>query len=331
MNQAVTNDRYILAVDIGGTKLAAAVITSGGMIRSRIVEPTLQEGPRQGIAQIIRLLQSVMRSADITPADCIGIGIGIPAVLEPETDLVIWGPNLKDWRNVDLRTPLEQYFHLPVCVEYDGHTAVLGEWWRGAGQGFRNVVSVIIGTGVGGGMVVDGRLIRGVNRLAGAVGWFTMQPEDASQDEAERALGSWEARIAGPGIARIARQALENRPPVGTNLVIDGEHPTAEDVFIEAQKGDVLAEKIASQQAELLGMGLANIVSLVNPEIIILGGSVGTHSGFMLTQVISVIDLHAQPISSRSVQVVTSSLGSDAGLLGAAYGLILRVNQPEST
>jgi glucokinase len=317
----------LLAVDIGGTKTAVAVVTIEGRILTRLAEPTLQEGPAAGIQQIIALLESVMDKGGINPRQVDGIGVGIPAVLEPGSDFIIWGPNLNGWRNVDLRGALESHFNLPVCIEYDGHTAVLGEWWMGAGKGFQSVMSIIIGTGVGGGMVLDGKLIRGMNRLAGAVGWFILDHACQTDAVRERALGSWESRIAGPGIAAKARKLMEENLSAISPLKSKGDRVSARDVFEAAREGDPLAMKIAGEEAELLGMGIANVVSLVNPEIVILGGSVGSNASFLLPEIKTVMEKYAHPISSQSVLVVTSQLGADAGLFGAAYGILLRLNQ----
>ena len=205
-------DKIVLALDIGGTKIAAAAITLEGCILSRLIVPTQQEGPANGVDQIIELLETLVQQSQIEPGRFIGIGIGIPAVLENDTDFIIWGPNLKGWKNVDLRGSLERHFNLPVCIEYDGHTAVMGEWWLGAAQNCHSFVSIIIGTGVGGGLVLEGRLIRGINRLAGAAGWFILDRSTESDPIIDRSLGSWESRIAGPGIARRARQLLYSKP-----------------------------------------------------------------------------------------------------------------------
>ena len=163
----------VLAVDIGGTKIALAVVTSKGELLADKIFPTPQAGPENGIALIVKHLEALIQESQIDTNRLVGIGIGIPAVLEPGSDFIIWAPNLQGWKKVNLRGALEKHFGLPVSVEYDGHTAVLGEWWMGAGKGYQSVVSVIIGTGVGGGLVMDGHLIRGHNRLAGAVGWFS--------------------------------------------------------------------------------------------------------------------------------------------------------------
>jgi len=325
MTSIMHTDKIILAVDIGGTKIAVAAITTDGRILSRLIVPTMQKGPESGFDQIIQLLESLIAQSNIPTEQFIGIGIGIPAVLEQETDFIIWGPNLQGWKNVDLRGSLETHFQLPVCIEYDGHTAVMGEWWMGAAKGYNSVVSIIIGTGVGGGLVLDGRLIRGVNRLAGAVGWFILDQNEDSDLVKGRALGSWESRTAGPGIARRAQQLVDKNPETQSILSQKDKKITAEDVFEAAKQGDSLALKITSEEAELLGSGVANIVSLVNPEIIVLGGSVGANSAILLPQIKTIVERYAQPISSQSVKIVTSQLGADAGLFGAAYGMMLRL------
>lgn len=327
MNVSTKGEKLILAVDIGGTKVAVASLTSDGAILSRLIEPTLQKGPDAGIHQIIRMLEAVIQQGKYSAQQFIGIGIGIPAVLEPDTDFIIWGPNLQGWKNVDLRGALEKHFNLSVCLEYDGHTAVLGEWWMGAAKNHQSVVSVIIGTGVGGGMVLEGNLVRGLNRLAGAVGWFVMNHPARVNTATEKALGSWESSIAGPGIALRMQQLLENEIDTPSILRNNEGNVTAVEVFAAAKQGDSLALKIVNEEAELLGMGLANIVSLVNPEIIVLGGSVGSNIAFLLPQIVQYVGLYAQPISNQSVKIVTSRLGVDAGLFGAAYGIMLRMKQ----
>jgi len=315
-------DKKILSIDIGGTKIAIAAITMAGKILSRHIVPTMQKGPERGIEQIVDLIDLMIQKSKLALNKIIGIGIGIPAVLERDTDFIIWGPNLKGWRNVDLRGQLEKHFNLPVCLEYDGHAAVMGEWWMGAAKQYRHIVNIIIGTGVGGGMVLDGTLIQGINRLAGAAGWFILDRQNGFDSFGEKSLGNLESRIAGPGISRSAKQLLDSQQEIKT--ILTTEKLSAKDIFEAAKLGDPLAQRITSEEAELLGMGIANIVSLVNPEIIVLGGNIGSNSAFLLPKIRSIVTQYAQPISGRSVKIVTSKLGVDAGLLGAAYGLILR-------
>ena len=316
-------EKVILAVDIGGTKVAVGVVTTEGEILATLVEPTLQKGPAAGIQQITTLLEKVEQKADLKREQILGIGIGIPAVLERETDFIIWGPNLSGWRNVDLRGALANHFSVPVFIEYDGHTAILGEWWKGAARDYASAVSIIIGTGVGGGLVLEGSLIRGVSRLAGAVGWFSIDRGMEIDEVKAKALGSWEAQVAGPGITRRTKDLLNksDRPSSLRNLK---KEISVKDIFAASLAGDELAQQITDETADLIGVGIANVVSIVNPEIVILGGSVGSNSGFMQPKITIMLERYAQPISSRAVKLVTSQLGADAGLLGAAYSVLLR-------
>lgn len=324
MGSGNSAEKAILAVDIGGTKLAVALVAQDGKILSRIQEPTGQDGPQHNIAQIVRLLEALLSACGLEAHDILGIGIGIPAMLEGDTDFVIWGPNLNGWRNVALRPAIEAHFGLPVCIEYDGHTAVLGEWWVGAGRGHQSLVDIIIGTGVGGGMILEDRLVRGMNRLAGAAGWFTFCIGAGPGNPLDRSLGYWEARTAGPGIARRAQELLAAGQYPGSVLENCKPALTSKDVFTAAEQGDLLAKTVCNEIADLLGSGIANIISLVNPEIIILGGSVGANAGFLIPRIYEVANTWAQPVSVRAVKIVPSTLAGEAGLLGAAYGALLR-------
>lgn len=320
--------QLLLAIDIGGTKIALALVAEQGELLAESKFATPQSGPEPAIRQLISQIEELIKKARVDAQRISAIGIGIPAVLESGSDFVIWGPNLAGWTNVDLRGELEKHFAIPVSIEYDGHTAVLGEWWKGAGKGHQSVVSVIIGTGVGGGMVLDGHLIRGLNRLAGAVGWFSLGNEDASIESESRSLGNWEALIAGPGISRRVSQVLAECPAelkAKTQLVPNS---TSKEVFALARQGDELALQIVDELSTLIGLGLANIVSMVNPEIIILGGSVGANAAFLLPKIRQTVIRYAQPVSAKSVQIVSSNLGTKAGLLGAAYGALLRKHLP---
>ncbi|HEY3310960.1 MAG TPA: ROK family protein [Anaerolineales bacterium] len=315
-----TNTEHILAIDLGGTKVAAAVIDTRGEILFRCEEPTCQDGPQAGIEQIARLVRHCLEQTGLPREAIRGIGVGIPAVLDPQ-DLVIWAPNLKGWRNVDLKGGLEAQLNLPAFIEYDGHTAVLGEWWQGAGRGYQSIAMIIIGTGIGGGLIVDGRLFRGFNRLAGAAGWFAMTASAASHPPLSASLGHWESLAAGPAIASRARELLPDFPDSRLH-----ELPSfsAREVFENARSGDALAIQCVDETAGILGLGVANIVSLTNPEIIILGGSIGSQGDLLETKISEVVRQWAQPISAGSVMVRSSELGTLAGLYGAAYAVIDR-------
>lgn len=268
------SEKHILAIDLGGTKVAVAVISAQGNILARAQEPTNQSGPGPLIEQMARMLRELLRKSDTSHSEIQGIGVGIPAVLEPETDFVIWGPNLNGWRNVDLRGALQKEMGLLVSVEYDGHAAILGEWWLGAGKGYRSIAMIIIGTGIGGGLILDGHLYRGHNRLAGAAGWFALTTDATANDPRGQSIGHWESLAAGPGIAQMAIQLLPNFPDSQLNSIPQNEL-TARHIFENARRGDKLGLFTVHKTAQLVGLGVANVISLVNPELVVLGGSIG--------------------------------------------------------
>lgn len=312
----------VIAVDIGGTKVAVAVVTPEREVHARMTEPMDQSGPAGGIAQIIRLCRAAAARADVA-----GIGVGIPAVLAPETDHIIWAPNIHGWRGVALRPALEAAFGLPACIEYDGHTAALGEWWvlPSPERERETLVSVIIGTGIGGGIIAEGRLLRGRNRLAGASGWFALTTDPSGSQERAQGIGHWESLAAGPGIARRARALLNDYP--GSTLARIGETLSARDVFEAARAGDRCAQRIVEETADLIGLGVSSIVSLLNPDRIVLGGSIGCQGDVLLPRVREVAARWAQPASGAAVHIDSSRLGGDAGLLGAAYAAFSRLTQ----
>jgi glucokinase len=320
---AGTTGNHLLAVDLGGTKVAAALMDGDGEILLRKEEPTCQLGPQPGIDQIASLLEDLQSMGEATAAQVLGVGIGIPAVLEEGSDHVIWAPNLTGWRDVALRPALEKRLGLPVMIEYDGHAAILGEWWRGAGRGYRSLAMVIVGTGIGGGLILDGKLFRGQDRLAGAAGWFALTDDANRTDPYGQSIGHWESLAAGPGIARRAQALLKDFPDSSLN---QSEDLTARQVFEAARRDDPLAQQIVDQTASLLGLGVANIISLINPEIVILGGGISRQEELLLPRLRQVVLQWAQPASARSVSIVASQLGADAGLYGAAYAVLARSN-----
>ena len=209
------NQSPLLAVDLGGTKCSAALISPTPQILHRKQEATCQAGAQAGIEQIVRLCKEILVERERSLAQVGALGVSIAALLETSSDRVIWAPHLEGWADVPLRTLLEEQLKIPVAVEFDGHAAVLGEWWAGSGKGYHSLVNVIVGTGIGGGMILDGKLYRGANRLAGAAGWFTFfNTPEHSRERASR-FGGWEAMAAGPGLVehtiKLAKQLSGSR------------------------------------------------------------------------------------------------------------------------
>ena len=184
------------------------------------------------------------------------------------------------------------------------------------------MLDVIIGTGVGAGAIIDGHLIRGKNRLAGAVGWQVLSLDPAADDLNSEKLGYWESLTAGPGIARYAQKMLNEADAI--RIAGSREVLTAKDLFDAARNGDEAAAEVTEQIAKWIGLGISNAVSMLNPEAVVLGGNVGHACEFLLDTIQKEACRWAQPISASGVQFKVSELGTDAGIFGAAYSVILR-------
>ncbi len=275
----------VLAVDLGGTKTALARVDSEGAIRDRQKLPAAHT------------LEASVDQIATAAKDATRVGIIVPGIYTPETGRA-WCPNLWGMDDVPLLDALRGRLAVPVAIDSDRAGYVLGEAWLGAARGLRHVVFVSISTGIGIGIVSDGRVMRGANGIAGAAGWFALSPDWT--DEYGR-TGCWEAESAGPAIARHFGSA-------------DATHAVD-----AARTGDTTACAVLARAVKFSAMGIANLISLLNPEIVVLGGGVGQGASDLLLEPIRAEVLRwAQPIAAARCRIELTQLGEDAGLLGAA-------------
>ncbi len=299
-----------LAVDVGGTKVAVAAVRRDGTVLRKLSQLTDPRGVQHVIEQIVAMSGGLLDGEAPVAA-----GVSVPAVLEHETDLVLWAPNLPGWEDADVKAMLGERLGVPTALEYDGHAAVLGEWWAGKGRGCDSVASIVIGTGIGAGFIADGRLWRGRDRLAGAVGWFPITTPDG--------IVPWETAASGPAIARRARQMID----AGVPTALSGDGLTARQVFEAARVGDDLACRVIEEAALYIGLGVAAVISFANPQIMILGGSIGQNAEPILPRIRQIAMEQAQPYAARDLPIVCTKLGEEAGLLGAAYSAFEQIER----
>jgi len=305
----------IIAVDLGGTKLAAAVFDAKGSPQHKTAAP-LEGRAGHEVGDLIRqqcakLLHEAVRQGQHVDA----IGIGVPGIYR-SGDGTVWAPNIPGWEQYPLLEKVSALSggEIPVFIESDRSCCILGEVWQGAAKGCRNAVFLAVGTGIGAGFVVDGRLLRGARDIAGAIGWLALQ---RPFDPKYAALGCFEYHASGEGIARTAHEAIAADP--GYKGALSGRNFRAEDVFEAYGSGDPIAERVLRNCIELWGMAAANIVSLFNPEMIVLGGGVFGPAGQFLEGICEETRKWAQPIAAQDVRIEASLLGGDAALYGAAY------------
>ncbi len=278
----------VLAVDLGGTKTAIARVDEEGSLADR-----------RGFPSAHSLTESVDQVATIVQASrhVDAIGIIVPGIYAPLTGTA-WCPNLWGAEHVPLRKALKERLDTRVFIDSDRSGYVLGEAWQGAARGLRHVVFVGIGTGIGVGILSDGIVIRGAGGIAGAAGWFALNPE---WTESYGIAGCWEAEASGLGVAREA------------NL------PDARAVVAAARSGDERALRVLRRASRYTAMGIANLISVLNPEAVVLGGGLMTGAGdLMLDWVRSEVSRWAQPLAAGQCRIELTSLGEDAGLFGAA-------------
>lgn len=289
--------RRVIGVDVGGTKIAAAVVDAEGKPGAKIKVSTESRDTTRSIMQIADITRRAADEAGIEWRDVGAVGVAIPGIYYASSGKV-WAPNLPGWDHISLRDELSAKIPAKVVIDSDRAAYVTGERWMGAARGLNDVIFLAVGTGIGAGIISGGRLIRGAGDIAGAVGWFAVDPQ---KQEIYKRIGCLEAECAGPSLARRA-----------------GAGVTTEMVIERARRGDREARDWIATTVRYLAMGLANLVSVLNPEMIVLGGGLMQVGDLFLEPLRKEMLDWAQPIAAKQVRVELSQLGEDAGLIGAA-------------
>jgi glucokinase len=309
--------KAVIALDLGGTKLATSLFAADGRpLGKRCVplEPRIGSDVGELISgQILRLQRAAAKRGMRVAA----VGICVPGIADPKSGCV-WAPNLPGWEDYPLRTEIQAAVsdkNVKVVVESDRAASILGEAWQGAARGCRNAIFLAVGTGIGAGIMVDGRVLHGAHNIAGAIGWLALdrpfRPEYAD-------CGCFESHASGEGLAKIAKELLGKRRNYRGPLRKKSQL-TARDVFAALEKGDAVANEVMEQAIEFWGMASANLISLFNPEKIIFGGGVFGPATQFIGAIQREASRWAQPIAMQKVNLEASQLGSDAALYGAAY------------
>ncbi len=291
--------RLVLGVDVGGTKILSGLISRrGDLVRSWNV-PLTGHTREAVLAQLVDIIHQA-RAAVLVDAAVEGIGVAVPGAVR--ADGTVWAPNLPGWKRVPLAAYLSEATGLRVAVQNDRLTSLLGECWLGAAQRVRTAAFVTIGTGIGAGILSDGHLWTGVHGVAGSLGWWVVPGTPVGA--AGRRVGMLEAAVAGPAIFRRMKQSGIGRR-------------NAEDLIRAAQRGNRRAQNLFSDVAQVIGLAVANLVSLLDPELVILGGGVANAGRLLLDPIRAAVRKYAQPLT-RSVRIRQSALGTRASLFGSA-------------
>ena len=301
----------VLAVDLGGTKCCAAIVDRSGRILSRRTVAVDLSSPNAPVLQIIEVAKQLAALSSSKRAFR-AAGVAVPGLVRPTG--TVWAPNLPGWDRMPLASRLKRALGIPVVVESDRNAAIVGESWRGAARGKSDAIVFMIGTGIGAGILSGGRVLRGAHELSGCAGWLTITE---AKRAASSGIGELEWLAAGPAIARAAQERLEAGEASSLSQIVCSSI-TARDVAAAARKADRVAIEIFRRAGTLLGYGIANMVSLLDPQVIILGGGLAAVSDLYLDSLRTAMLERAQPLSAPKVKVVVSKLGDKANLLGCA-------------
>lgn len=313
--------RCVLGIDIGGTNLVVgAVGEDGAAVHALRSEPTRpEEGPDAVLGRLLAMAQGAMEATrkELPGVEFVGAGIGAPGPLDTRRGIVLLTPNL-GWVNLPLRQRMEDGLGIPAAIDNDANCAALGEWWRGAARGTRNAIGVTIGTGIGGGIIVDGRLYHGASDCAGEIGHTTIEANGRRCKCGN--YGCLEAYASGPAIARRAVEAIEAGQPTRLPEYVNSEldRITAQTVYQAAHDGDELAEEVVSDTAKFLGAGIANLVNVFNPEVVVVFGGVTYAGDRLFVPLRREVAKRAFKPAVAVCRIVPAELTVTAGVFGAA-------------
>ena len=310
-----------VGVDLGGTNIRAAVFDGGMKILGRSERPTLaQEEADAVIRRIAACVREALDRSSVAAEEVAGVGVGAAGLTDWRTGVVVLASNL-GWRNVPLKERLEQELDGPrVEVDKDTNAAALAEARLGAGREFKHFLYVTAGTGIGGGLILDGALYRGATGGAGDVGHIVVDPEGPRCGCGDR--GCVEVFSSGAGMVDRARETLAEGGEEVDSSALDSERLTTEDIFDAARKGDAVATRVVERAGAALGLALADYVNINNPEAIVLGGGVTRAGESYLGPVERELKRRALTALGEIVVLVPPGLGDDVGVTGAA--LLLR-------
>jgi glucokinase len=305
-----SRERLVFAVDLGGTHLRVALVDDNG----RILNQHKQNTPKGDSAEdIIDALAQAAERWRCNELPVIAVSIMVPGAVDCDKAVVLQAPNLPSLVNFPLKGELEQRLGWPVLLENDANAAAVGEMWLGAARGCRNVVSVTLGTGVGGGVILDGKLWRGSHGSAGEIGHITVDPFSGLKCKCGN-TGCLELFASATAIVRMTRESLSSFP--ATSLKSD--ELTAEMVYEAGQRGDELALAVFKRMGMYLGIGLANVINFIDPKIIVSSGGVVNGWDLFAGEMYRQVEERAFRAIAHQVKIAKAECGDNAGLLGAA-------------
>lgn len=315
-------EQFIVGVDLGGTNIAAGAMPTDGTreIAMRIGPTRADEGSAAVVERIVRMVEDVIEQTRAETgaerSDFLGVGIGSPGPLDRARGIIIVTPNL-GWKNFPLRDEVGSRVNLPASLDNDANCATLGEWWCGAAKGGRNVIGMTIGTGIGGGLILDGKLYHGSSDAAGEIGHTTI---DSTGRRCKCGnYGCLEAYASGPAIAERAREQLQVDGDSILRAIVDGDlaRITAQTVFEASKRGDPVAIEVVRDTAHFIGVGIANLINVFNPDTVVIAGGVTQAGDQLFDPMRAEVRRRAFKSAVDACRIVPGALPLSAGVVGA--------------
>lgn len=308
-----------IGVDLGGSKILSAVVDRRGKIYASDYRPT---SARRGVKAVVRAIAESVLAAEKksgVPRDRIAaVGLGAAGISNPYTGIVYLSPNLPDWRNVPVRDMVAEATGLKVFLTNDANAAALGEMYFGVARGCRDFIYVTISTGIGGGIIIGGKLYSGAAGMAGEIGHITVEPDGPPCNCG--GAGCWELYASGSALARRAREQIEQGDKTVMIKMAGGNLEKVDAPLVKkaAERGDVVALKLVAESARYLGIGLGSLINIFNPEMIVIGGGFSGMGDMLLKPAYEEARRRSYRDAYAVVRFGVSGLGGNAGVLGAA-------------
>lgn len=321
---------YIIGVDIGATKtLVIACDRTGRILAEKWEKTPTSKGKAVVINKTLNLIGCLQTSFDVEAYSLLGVGVGAAGLVHYDSGVVGSSIMLPDWFEVPLQSILEEHLHTPVRVDNDANAAAYGEWWIGAGKGFKTLACLTLGTGIGGGLILNNELYRGPDGTAAEFGNMTIDYQGPLCDCGNR--GCLNPLASGRAITRRTIEHINRGSKSKIMDFVNGnlEEITPAVVAEAAIVGDQLASQIISETAIFLGAGIANIVNALNPDAVILSGGVAEIGELLISQIREEVKKRAFELPAKRAKILKAELGNRAGAIGAAGILLHDLTQPD--
>ena len=308
--------KYYISIDIGATNTKFAILSPGAtIIKKKVIPTSLYESPAEFVSISYDIIQLLLREVRAKRRDIAGIGIGAPGAINSEKGIVHYFVNIRGWKEVYLKRMMEQKTRILTFVENDVNVMALGEFHYGAGKKVKNMIGITLGSGVGSGLILNGNIYEGADYAAGEIGHIPIAI--TGKRCMCGGIGCMETYVGNKYIVKRAIREMKGRKTLIKKLIKDASRKLSPKVIYEAaKKKDRLAIKILEDTGMYLGVCLAGVVNMLNPELIVIGGGVSNAGHFILNAVKRTVRKRAMQLPSKTVRIVKAKLGENAGLIG---------------